>query len=78
MKKEELLQQVYQTAFNYEAQYGGCAQCTLASIRTCLGGVSADTFTAATALAGGVAASGNACGACTGAILSIGFLGPGF
>ena len=79
MKKEELLQQVYQTAFDYEAQYGGCAQCTLASIRTCLGGVSADTFTAATALAGGVAASGNACGACTGAILSIGsFLGRDF
>lgn len=79
MKKEDLIKQLYQTAFEYEAQYGGCAQCTLGAVRTCLGHVSADTFTAATALAGGVAASGNTCGACTGGVLAIGsFLGRDF
>ena len=76
MDKQTFLTEVGKTAFALEQQYGGCAQCTLGAIQTHLGHVSPDTFTAATALAGGVAASGNACGACTGAILAIGsFLG---
>lgn len=44
--------------------------------KTNLGHVGEDTFKAATAMAGGIAASGNTCGACTGAILAISsFLG---
>ncbi len=76
MLNEELKQKIYETAFNNEANYGGCAQCTLSSIKSELGHITDETFKAATALAGGVAASGNTCGACTGGVLSISsFLG---
>ena len=76
MLNEELKQKIYETGFKNEETYGGCAQCVLATIKQTLGQVTDDTFKAATGLAGGVAASGNACGACTGAILSMGsFLG---
>ncbi|MCJ7856337.1 C-GCAxxG-C-C family protein [Lachnospiraceae bacterium NSJ-143] len=79
MLSEELKQKLYDTGFNNEGTYGGCSQGVLGSVKTNLGHVTEETFTAATALAGGVAASGNTCGACTGGILALGsFLGRDF
>lgn len=79
MVNQELLKKLYDTAFTNEEKYGGCAQCTIGSVKTHLGGVSDNLFQAATALAGGVAASGNTCGACTAGILALGtFLGRDF
>lgn len=79
MVDEELLKKLYDTAFTNEENFGGCAQCTLAAIKTNLGGISDNLFQAATGLAGGIAASGNTCGACTGGILALGsFLGRDF
>lgn len=73
---EELKKKLYDTGFNNECTYGGCSQGVLGSVKDNLGHVTDETFTAATALAAGVAASGNTCGACTGAILALGsFLG---
>lgn len=65
-------QKLYDTAFKYEENNGGCCQCVLGSVKTNLGNISDNLFQAATAMAGGVAASGNTCGACTGAILALG------
>jgi len=71
MLNEDLKNKLYETGFNNEANYGGCAQCVLSSVKENLGKISDETFTAATALAGGVAATGNACGACTGGVMAI-------
>ncbi len=79
MLNEELKQKLYDTGFSYEESYGGCSQCVLGSIKTNLGNIGDDTFKAATALAGGIAASGNTCGACTGGLLALSsFLGRDF
>ena len=79
MLNEELKKKLYDTGFNNEGTYGGCSQGVLGSVKTNLGHVTEETFTAATALAGGVAASCHTCGACTGGILALGsFLGRDF
>ena len=71
MTDPKKMQQLYETAFKNEENYGGCAQCTLSAINEHLIPISDDIFKAATALAGGGAASGNLCGAASGAILAI-------
>ena len=68
----DISQKLYDTAFKYEENNGGCCQCVLGSVKENLGNISDNLFQAATAMAGGVAASGNTCGACTGAILALG------
>ncbi len=65
-------EKLYQTAFENEKQYGGCAQCTIASIHENLMPVSNDLFLAATSLAAGCATTGNICGGCSGLILILG------
>lgn len=67
-------EQLYQTAFENEKEYGGCAQCTMSSINEHLLPVSNDIFASATAFAGGCAATGNICGGCSGLILILGSL----
>ncbi len=71
MTDPKKMQQLYETAFKNEENYGGCAQCTLSAINDHVMPISDDIFKAATALAGGGAASGNLCGAASGAILAI-------
>ena len=69
--RDALIKKASQLAFEYERDYGGCAQCVLASIRDSVGGISDDAFQAATGLAGGVGLSGRACGALTGGTMAI-------
>ena len=79
MSEKNIMETLYKTAFINEQNNGGCAQCTLSSINQHIAPISNDIFTAATALAGGGAASGNICGACSGGILAIGtFIGRNY
>jgi len=79
MLSEEQKKKIYETGFNFEGKFGGCAQCTLGSIKENFGTITDDVFKSATALAGGAAASGHCCGAFTGGILAISsFLGRDF
>jgi len=59
------------TAYEYERVYHGCSQCVLAALQDGfkLGGQ--ESFKAATALAGGIARMGNACGALVGGLMGI-------
>ena len=68
----DVVAKIGKTAYEYERVYHGCSQCVLAALQDGfkLGGQ--ESFKAATALAGGVARSGNACGALTGGLMAIG------
>jgi C_GCAxxG_C_C family probable redox protein len=68
----DLVVKAAEAAYVYERTYHGCSQCVLASLQESLGVGSRDSFKAATALAGGIARMGNACGALVGGIMGIG------
>jgi len=68
---KDLEERASKLAFEYERDFGGCAQCVLASIRDSAGGVSDDVFKSATGLACGIARTGHACGACIGGAMAI-------
>ena len=73
MNKEELAEQAYKLAFEYEAKLGSCPQCVFAAVKETLGIGDEKTFKAADALAGGGALSTNGtCGALVGGMLAIG------
>lgn len=67
-------QKVFHLARFYERAYHGCAQSVIAAVQDVLGlaWVGRGTFQAATGLSGGIGCLGKACGAFTGAVLSIG------
>jgi C_GCAxxG_C_C family probable redox protein len=74
MEKEKLdsvIEKATQLAWNYEQKYGGCAQAVLATIKETVGNISDEVFQSATGLAGGVARTGNACGALTGGVMAL-------
>jgi len=74
MEKEKLevtIEKAMQLAWNYTQEYGGCSQVVLASIKETVGHISDEVFQSATGLAGGVARTGNACGALTGGIMAL-------
>jgi C_GCAxxG_C_C family probable redox protein len=60
------------TAFEYERVYHGCSQCTLKALQEHLGLGDDLTYKSASALAGGVARTGETCGAVLGAVMAIG------
>ena len=68
---DDTIEKAMQLAWKYTKCYGGCAQVVLASIKETVGGISDDVFQAATGLAGGVARTGNACGALTGGVMAL-------
>ena len=73
MSKEELAEQAYKLAFEYEAKLGSCPQCVFAAVKETLSIGDEKTFKAADALAGGGALSTNGtCGALVGGMLAIG------
>src|SRR6056297_3911985 len=75
-EKDKLLQEVYDTAYEYEKKYGGCSQAVLGAIKAITGKISDEEYKAATGLAGGVGLKGYACGALTGGTMAISsFLG---
>ena len=70
-KKLELMEKAFDLAVKYEREYGGCSQCVLGSIKNTIGNITDEVFKAGTGLAGGVALTGQACGACTGGVMAI-------
>ena len=70
--KEDLLDQVYRLAFEYEAKLGSCPQCVLAAIKETLDVGDENIFQSADALAGGTTLSTKGtCGALIGGMLAI-------
>lgn len=73
--KDEIIKEAYNLAFKYEAEFGGCAQTTLAGIFDALGIWDDNVFKAANSLAvgGGITGEGT-CGALAGGALAIGYI----
>lgn len=70
----DLPEKAYKLAFRYEAEYGGCAQTTLAAIFDVMNVDAEDAFKAATGLAGGIGLSTEgACGAVIGGAMAISY-----
>ena len=70
--KEESLKKAYELGFNYEKEYMGCCQCTLAAIQDTLDMQNDAVFKAGTGLSGGIGATGaGPCGALTGGVMAI-------
>lgn len=70
--KEEILEEVYNLAFKYEAERGSCPQCVLAAIMETLDIGDPNTIKAADAMAGGTALSTEGtCGALVGGLMAI-------
>ena len=71
-KKEEILQEVYNLAYNYEAERGSCPQCVYAAVMETLDIGDKQTVKAIDGLAGGTALSTQGtCGALVGGICAI-------
>lgn len=71
--QEDLLENVYQRAFDYEARLGSCPQCVLAALKETLDVGDDSIFKASQGLAGGTALSSEGtCGALAGGVLAIG------
>jgi len=70
--REELLEEVYNRAFKYEAERGSCPQCVFSALMETLDVGDPATVQAADALAGGTALSTEGtCGALVGGLLAI-------
>jgi len=70
--REEILEEVYNRAFKYEAEIGSCPQCVLSAIMEVLDVGDHATIKASDALAGGTALSiEGTCGALVGGLLAI-------
>lgn len=72
MTIDELAQQAYEKAYEYEATRGSCPQCVLSAIKETIGIVDESTIQAGDALAGGTALSAKGtCGALVGGLQAI-------
>lgn len=71
MNKENLIKEVEKLAYQFEKEYGGCAQCVIGPIKKCINGISDDVFKAATGFSGGIGLTGKTCGALIGAVMVI-------
>ncbi|MFX0094764.1 MAG: C-GCAxxG-C-C family protein [Candidatus Hodarchaeota archaeon] len=73
MLDQELLEQVYQLAYNYESQYGNCPQCVIAAVSEVFSLSLEELLKSAHGLAGGVGLSGaGTCGALSGGVMVLG------
>jgi C_GCAxxG_C_C family probable redox protein len=68
--KNEVKEAIYNSGFEFEKQYGGCAQCTLYALKPYLDIDDAVIKSATGLMAGGVR-SGNSCGAFSGGLMAI-------
>jgi len=75
---QELAEKAYSSGFEYEKQYGGCAQCVIAALQDVLelrDEASDAVFKAATSLEGGVGCEGDGhCGAYSGTVMMFGYI----
>ena len=70
--KEEILDEVYNKAFKYEAEFGSCPQCVIAALMETLDVGDINNIKAVDALAGGTSLSTEGtCGALVGGLLAI-------
>ena len=73
--KEEILDEAYAKAKQYELENGNCSQCTVAGIFDALGIDNEDIFRASTGLSDGIGLTGNGqCGALSAGTMAIGYL----
>jgi len=73
--RQDRLRIAHDNGFRYEAEYRGCAQCTVAAIQDALGLHEETVFRAATSLGGGIGKAGDGvCGAYCGAAIMIGYI----
>jgi C_GCAxxG_C_C family probable redox protein len=70
--REELLAAIEQEALELEKTYHGCSRCVLIPIQKHLGLANGEVARASAPLAGGIALSGNTCGALLGGMLAVG------
>ena len=76
-REQEIIEEAYRLGHQYEKQYGGCAQCTLAALQDAIPFLAADggLFQGASSLDGGATPTGlQNCGSFTGAGMAIGYL----
>lgn len=71
MNKQEVIRAIGTAAFNYERDYGGCAQCILAAGKDTIGHVSDDVFQSAAGFAGGIGLAGHDCCGLLGGVMLI-------
>lgn len=71
---EKMIKRATELAYNYELEYFGCSQTTVAGLIEAFGIGGPDLLRASTCLAGGVARRGHVCGALTGGLMLIGYL----
>lgn len=73
IERLEILKKAFNLGFINEKKYGGCAQCTLLTMFNLFGHENKGLFQSASALAGGMALTGDgACGGYTGGIMYMG------
>ena len=66
----EVREKLYETGFELEKQYGGCAQCVLCAMASMMD-IDPAVIKSATALMAGGIRSGNSCGAFSGGLMAI-------
>ena len=72
LSREQLLQTIEDEACAIERQHHGCSRCALIPIQKHLGLGNSQVALASTPLAGGIALTGNTCGALLGGLLAVG------
>jgi C_GCAxxG_C_C family probable redox protein len=72
LSREQLLDNVEKTAYDYELNYHGCSRCVLVSLGKHLGLGDDNILRAGTPLSGGIARTANTCGALLGGLMCIG------
>lgn len=72
-EREKILEEIYQTAYDYESEYGFCAQAVLGALHDYFEEIDSEIIKASHPLAAGGAMCGDgACGALLGGMLAIG------
>lgn len=72
LEKSNLVDEIYQLAYDYEQKYGNCTQCTLGAIKTTFGIIDDNVFKAAHGLSGGIGlTSDGTCGALVAGIMAV-------
>jgi len=72
LPKEELLNKIEETAYNYEKAYTGCSRCALRAVQEHLNLGDDSAIMAVAPLAGGIAFHGDTCGALLGGLMAVG------
>lgn len=70
--RAEILDRAEKAGYRYEHDYHGCSRCSLRAVQEQLGLPDGAVLRAAAPLAGGIALSGDTCGAILGCLLAVG------